>query len=49
MFARPSAGHIKRTLRSSDTKTAQLIVLHPSRSTLTIPGETLALSIAAEK
>jgi hypothetical protein len=36
-------------LRSSVTKTAQLIVLQPARSALTMPGETLALSITTEK
>jgi hypothetical protein len=48
-FVRSSAGHSESALRSSVTKTAQLIVLQPSRSALTMPGETLALSIATEK
>jgi hypothetical protein len=49
MFARASGGHSESALRSSVTKTAQLIVLQPSRSALTIPGKTLALSIATKK
>jgi hypothetical protein len=48
-FVRSSVGHSESALRSSVTKTSQLIVLQPSRSALTMTGETLALSITIEK
>ena len=48
-FVRPPPGHCESALRSSVTKTAQLIVLQPLRMTLTITDETLALSIATAK
>ncbi len=48
-FVRSSAGHSESAIRSSVTKTGQLIVLQPSRSALTMPAETFSLSIATEK
>ncbi len=47
-FVRSCAGHSESALRLSVMKTVKLIVLQPSRTALTIPGETLSLSIAAE-
>ena len=48
-FVSPSVGHCESALRSSATKTSQLIVLQPLRMALTITDETLALSISGEK